>query len=235
MGTQTAPALLTILASAVVAVIDGHAQAELDAALELLDGQGGLRELDLVGGALAGAVAGHDGFSTTGAGLVHDDGLAQITFNATEGVVVQSHLLGAVGAGDHQLDRVTVPRALGGVLVVVVGHDKAEVDVVGIIDDLHGRGLVIRTGPGTATVLLKQHVLARSSGSGALGHRELRIGQHRHTSPLAEAAVQDDGFRGEHHRVSLLTRLDIIGRSTKPEKGQRQRQKFILDWVFHAD
>ena len=142
---------------------------------------------------------------------MHDDGLAQITFHATEGVVVQSHLLGAVGAGDHQLNGVTVPRALGGVFVVVVGHDEAEIDIVGIIDDLHSRGLVIRTRPSATTVFLKQHILARSSRSGTLGHRELGICQHRYTGPLAEVAVQNNRFRGEHHRVSLLTRLDIVG------------------------
>ena len=211
MSPQTAPALLTILASAVVTVVDGHAQTELHAALKLRDVQGGPRELDLVGSALAGAIAGHDGFSATGAGLVHDDGLAQITFHTTKGVVVQSHLLGAVSTGDHQLDGVAVPRALGGVFVVVVGHDEAEIDVVGIINNLHSRGLVIRTRPGAATVLFKQHVLARASRAGTLGHRELRIGQNRHTGPLAKITVQNNGFRGEHHRVSLLTRLDIVG------------------------
>ena len=107
---------------------------------------------------------------------MHDDGLTKISFHATEGVVVQSHLLAAVGAGDHQLDRVTIPRALGGVFVVVVGHDEAEIDVVGIIDDLHGRSLVIRTRPSAATVLLKEHILACSSSAGTLGHRELGIG-----------------------------------------------------------
>ena len=107
---------------------------------------------------------------------MHDDGLTEISFHATEGVVVQSHLLAAVGASDHQLDRVTIPRALGGVFVVVVGHDEAEIDVVGIIDDLNGRSLVIRTRPGAATVLLKEHKLTRTCGSRTLGHRELRIG-----------------------------------------------------------
>ena len=211
VGTQTAPALLTILASAVVTVIDGHTQAELDAALELRDVQRGLRELDLIGGALAGAIAGHDRLSATGASFVVHDGLSDIAFHAAEGVVVESHLLGAVGAGDHQLDRVTIPRALGGILVIVVGHDEAEIDVVGIIDDLNGRSLVIRTRPGAATVLLEEHKLTGTCGSRTLGHRELRIGEHRHTGPFAEIAVQNNGFRGEHYRVSFLTRLDIIG------------------------
>ena len=143
--------------------------------------------------------------------MVHDH-ISQIAFHATERVVVEGHLLAAVGAGDHQLNRVTIPRALGGVFVVVVGHNEAEIDVVGIIDDLHSRGLVIRTRPSAATVFLKEHILACSSGSRTLGHRELRIGEHRHTGPFAEIAVQNNGFRSEYYRVSFLTRLDIIGR-----------------------
>ena len=208
VGTQTAPALLAVLASAAVTVIDGHAQTELHAALQGLDRQRSLRELDLVGGALGGPIAGHDRLGTTGAGLMHDDGLAQIGFHATEGVVVKSHLLGAVGAGDHQLDRVTVPRALGRVLVVVVGHDKAEIDVVGVENNLHSRGLVIRTRPGAATVLLEQHVLAIRTG--ALGHRELRVSQNRHTLPLVELTIESNGGLSAVDGVELLARLDVV-------------------------
>ena len=208
VSTQTAPALLAVLASGVVTVIDGHAQTELNAALQGLDREGSLRELDLVGGALGGPIAGHDRLGTTGAGLMHDDGLAQIGFHATEGVVVESHLLAAVGASDHQLDRITVPRALGGVLVVVVGHDKAEVDVVGVENNLHSRGLVIRTRPSAATVLLEQHVLAIRTG--ALGHRELRVSQNRHTLPLVELTIESDSGLSAVDGVELLTRLDVV-------------------------
>ena len=95
--------------------------------------------------------------------------------------------------------------------MVVVGHDETEIDVVGIIDNLHGRGLVIRTRPGAATVFFEEHIFARASRAGTLGYREFRISQNWHTGPLSEIAIDNNGFRSKHHRVSLLTRLDIVG------------------------
>ena len=239
VGTEAAPALLSVLTGAVVAVIDGHAQAELHATFELGDVERGLRQLDLIDGALAGAVAGHHGLGATGAGLMHHDHVAEVAFHATEGVVVEGHLLAAVGAGDHQLDGVAVPGALGGVLVVVVGDHEAEVDVLGIVHDLDGRGLVIRAGPGAPTIFLEQHVLARALGAGALGYGELRVGKDRHPRPFVEATIQHDGFRGEDDRIGVLARFDVVGRGlgrgADRHERSRQTQQVFVDLVFHSE
>ena len=229
VGAETAPTALA--RGRLVAVVDGHAEAELHVAGQLVDTERGLRKLDLVGGLVGDRVAGDDRFGAAGTGLVVDDHVAGGAFDAAQRVVVERHLGAAVGIGDHQLDRVAVPRAVRRVLMVIVGDDETEVHVVGIVHDLHRGGLVVRTAPGAAGVLFEEHVFAL--GARALGHRELRIGEHGHAGPFAEVAVEHDGFGREHDGVLLLCGFDVVGRRSEPEEAQRQGGQRLQFRRFH--
>ena len=195
VGAQATPTALTW--GCLVAVVNGHAEAELNAAFELGEAKGGLRELDFVDGLLGGGIAGDLRFGSARAGLVLYDHVANRTFHATERVVIQSDLLGTIATGDHQLDGITVPRAVCRVFVIVIGHDEAEIDVFGVVHDLHCGCLVIRAGPGTAGILLEQYVL--TLGTRSFGNGEFRVGQDGDASPFTKVTVENNGFGGKHH------------------------------------
>ena len=80
-------------------------------------------------------------------------------FVAAKRVIVQRYLLGPCCIGDHQLDRIAVPGVTGDVFMVIVRHNESEVHVIGVIDDLDGRGLIVRPGPGAPRVLFEQDVI----------------------------------------------------------------------------
>ena len=79
-----------------------------------------------------------------------------------------------VGVGNHQLNGVAIPGTVGRVFVVVIGDDKTEVDIVGVIGNLNGRSLIVGSGPFATGVFFKEleFAVART----AFGDGETRVG-----------------------------------------------------------
>ena len=69
---------------------------------------------------------------------MHDNDITRIAFNPAQSIVVESYLLVLVGIGNHQLNGITIPRAICSVFVVIICHDKPEINVVCIVGYLDG-------------------------------------------------------------------------------------------------
>ena len=91
---------------------------------------------------------------------MHHDHIPSLIFNAAESVVVKSDLRIARIVGNHQLNRITIPGTVGSIFMIVVSDSEAEIDIVIIINDLHRRGLVIRSCPRSAGILFEENQLA---------------------------------------------------------------------------
>ena len=175
MRAQSAPASLA--GSQLIAVVNRHAETELSAARQFRQTERRFGQFDFVGSPLGGDVAAYEGLGPARAGFMHDDHATERGLNAAEGVVVKCDLCGSIRTGNHQLDGIPVPRAVGRVLMVIVGYDETEIHVVHVIGDLHCRRLIIRPGPGATGVLFEQNVgatRARTFRDGKFGIREDR-------------------------------------------------------------
>ena len=207
MGAQTTPASLA--RSVLVAVIDRHAQAELHPRSERLKSHRRFRQLDFIRSPLRGRIPRHHCCRAARTRLVHDNHSAQGPFNAAQSVIVQTHL-GIPGViGHHQLHRITIPRTVRRVFMVVVRHHKSEIHIIIVINDADIRGLVVRPRPRAAIVWLKVNV-----GPGRtrpLGDSKTRVGQHIGSRPLRQIAIQHDGINSLFGRVELLSGFNIIG------------------------
>ena len=111
MRAQSAPTALAW--SGLIAVVNRHAKTELSAALQLRQTERRFGQFDFVGGPLGSDVAAHDSFGPARSGFMHDNRASESRLNAAEGVVVKGDLCGSIRAGNHQLDGVAVPRAVG--------------------------------------------------------------------------------------------------------------------------
>ena len=149
----------------------------------------GFGQLDLVSGSLRRGIARDHRLGATGPGLMVNLYIAERPFDAIKCVVVQRHLVCLVGIGNHQLDRVAVPGAVRGVLVILVRDDKPEVDVVRVVNDLHRGGLIVGTGPSASVILFEQDQRARRRivGPGSFGSPKAWIGQDRDAGPLRQS------------------------------------------------
>ena len=139
--------------------------------------------------------------------------VAEGAFHAAERVVVQRDLRVASLVGDHELDRVTVPRAVRRVLVVFVRHHEPEVHVVVVVDDLHRRGLIVRSRPSSSVVLLEEDQCAsrRNVGSGSFGSVKAGIGQQLRGTPFGKIAVDHDRGPRFDRRVILFSGFNVVG------------------------
>ena len=157
---QSTPAPLT--GGKFIAVVNRHPESELRSGLQRRrEAERSGRQPYFVNGFFRGAVAGDDSFSWTatrrvsawtwtsvvGEILVLDNNGSQSPFDAAQCVVVKRHNIGPWRVCDHKLDRIAVPGAIGGVLMVVVRDDETEVHVINVPDDLNRRGLIVRPGP----------------------------------------------------------------------------------------
>ena len=142
MSTETTPTFLA--GSVFISIIDGHAQAETHATFEFFKAKRFLGKLDLVISALGFCISNDNRFGRgrIGAcrrtGFVHDDHITCFVFDPTQCIVVKSDLSVTGIIGNHQLNRVPVPCAVGSVFVVIIGDGKTEINVVIIVDDLNG-------------------------------------------------------------------------------------------------
>ena len=89
---------------------------------------------------------------------MHDNHATERGLNAAEGVVVKSDLRGSIRAGNHQLDGIPIPRAVGCVLMVIIRHHESEIHVVDVIGHLHCRRLIIWSGPCATGVFFEQNI-----------------------------------------------------------------------------
>ena len=58
-------------------------------------------------------------------------------FDAAQGVVVTRYLCIPGCIGNHELNRIAVPGAIGGVLMVFIRYDKTEIYIIIVPDDLN--------------------------------------------------------------------------------------------------
>ena len=134
--------------------------------------------------------------------MVDNRRFSECSVGAAQGIIVKGDLSATITIGDHQLDRITVPSAIGRVFMVIIRHHEAEIDVFCIINNLNRGGLVIWTGPSAATIFFKENV--GSSGSLALRDREFWISENGHTRPLTQSTINNNGLCRERDRVVLL-------------------------------
>ena len=137
-GVRAQPAPASLAGRQFITVVDRHAETELRPEgqwrhqPERSDGQ-----LDFVDGLIVQRITAHHCGCSAGACFVHDNSGSERCLNAAEGIVVKSDLCRSIRAGNHQLDGIPVPRAVGRVLMVIVGYDEPEVNVLSIIDNLN--------------------------------------------------------------------------------------------------
>ncbi len=107
----------------------------------------------------------------------------------------------------------------GRVLVGIVCNDEPEVNILVIINHLHGRCLIVGPGPGPALILFKQDIGA--VGAGTFRNGKFRIGKDRDARPLIQIPVEDNRVHGPGRVVEFLSGFDVI--STEDESA-KQRQ-----------
>ena len=207
MRAQSAPTSLA--GGQLITVVNRHTETEPSPGRQVRQTERRFREFDFVGGPLRRGVAAHNGFGPARTGFMHDNCCgSKGSLNAAEGIVVKSDLCRSIRAGNHQLDGIPVPRAVGRVLMVIVGYDEPEIHVVHVIGDLHRRGLIVRSGPGATGVLFEKNVGA--SRARTFRDRKLGIREHGNPSPLCETAIQNDGLGCVSDRVGFLAWFDVI-------------------------
>ena len=126
--SEAAPSLLAW--GGLIAVVDRHTESELRSKFQAIDTQGRLGQLDFVNGAFRFRITRHNCLGAPWPRLVQDDDVSQRVLDTAKGVVVESNLCVLLVIGNHKLNGIAVPRAVGGIFMILVRHHDGKIDVL---------------------------------------------------------------------------------------------------------
>ena len=116
--------------------------------------------------------------------------------------------------------------------MILVCNDKSEIDVIIVVDNPHGRGLIVGTCPVSSLPELKVDELLVLSWT-RFRFPESRIRDHLSSAPLVEFTVENNRVSGPNGSVVLFSFFDVI--SFRKDRGFEQGDQGSLIGRFSMD